>query len=196
MKLSKAPHSLQSKYLYNYSKFLLILGGNCILSGFHAFLHCSLNLNSPCINFILDKTLVSIHSLHKHHFVNITSLLSQGDLVCVLKGLTRGFITKIVITKSNASIIGMHYPFPFPFLYFQIYIFPLILSSVSRKSKLISLAEWMFCLESISKSFLREILLSFQVNRLLISWKQIYPITCVFPFLLLIWCEFLVRFLI
>ena len=194
LKLSKALHSLQSKCLYNHSKFLLILRGNCVPSGFHDFSHCSLNLNCPRINFILEKTLVRTHSLNKYHFVNITSLLSQGDLFWVLKGLTRGFITKIVITKTNASIIGMHYPFPFPFLDFQIYIFPLIPSSVSRKSKLISLSEWMFCLESISKSFLAEILLSFQVNRLLISWKQIYPITYIFPFLLLIWWEFLIRF--
>ena len=59
LKLSKALHSLQSKCLYNHSKFLLILRGNCVPSGFHDFSHCSLNLNCPRINFILDKIIVS-----------------------------------------------------------------------------------------------------------------------------------------
>ena len=128
----KAPHSLQSKYLYNHSKFFLILGGNSVPSGFHAFSHCSVNLDTPYIPFTLDKTLLSTHSLQKPYYVNITSLLSQGDFFCVLKGL---------ITCITYNIIGMHYPFPFVFLDFQIYIFPLTPSSVSRKSKLISLAE-------------------------------------------------------
>ena len=59
LKLSKTPHSLQSKYLYNHSKFLLILWGNYVPSGFHDFSHCSLNLDSPYVPFILHKTIVS-----------------------------------------------------------------------------------------------------------------------------------------
>ena len=61
LKLSKALHSLQSKCLYNHSKFLLILRGNCVPSGFHDFSHCSLNLNCPPHKFYTWKN-TSQHS--------------------------------------------------------------------------------------------------------------------------------------